>query len=62
MSEIVKVTGKIIRETELAICFEQKNEAGKFKEAWIPRSECSHVSRRPIEGSIWHAPLSFLHG
>jgi hypothetical protein len=57
MSETVKVTGKIIRETELAVCFEQKNRGGKARESWIPRSECTHISRRPIEGVVWHATI-----
>jgi len=47
MSEKVKC--RILRETERAILIHQEAENREIIQAWIPRSQCDHLSKGPLQ-------------
>ena len=47
MSEKIKC--RILRETERAILIRQEMPNREAVEAWIPRSQCDHLSKGPSE-------------
>lgn len=47
MSALVKVKGILLRETELALEFQQNIADGQaWHRVWIPRGQCHHISKR----------------
>lgn len=57
MSEPVKVKGTILHETELAIKFAQINDQGETSIVWIPRAECSLVTKHKLIRKGWEATI-----
>jgi hypothetical protein len=67
-----KVECRIMRETDAALLLRQEMPNREPVEAWVPRSLCAHISKRPKEGvegvpatvtmAQWKAEQLNLHG